>query len=52
MGITERGDIILEQADEDHVITISPDQVEELIASLRIAVQTLQDAKNEEKGNQ
>jgi hypothetical protein len=44
MGVTEKGDIILAQTDEDgqeRVITICPDQVEQLVSALRIAVEQL-----------
>ena len=45
LGVTERGDIILVQIDDEHgqeqMITISPDQVEQLVAALRVAAETL-----------
>ena len=44
LGVTAKGDIILAQTDEEgqeRVITISPDQVEQLVSALRIAVEQL-----------
>jgi len=43
LGVTEKGDILLAQTDGDqeHVITISSDQVEQLISALRTAVEVL-----------
>jgi hypothetical protein len=47
LGVTERGDIILAQVEgeNEQVITISPDQVEQLVSALRVAVETLREAK-------
>jgi hypothetical protein len=44
MGITPRGEITLAQTidgEQEQVITLSPDQVEMLVSSLRIAVEVL-----------
>ena len=44
MGVTPRGDIILAQTiddEQEQVITLSPDQVEMLVSSLRMAVEVL-----------
>ncbi|MCD6050666.1 MAG: hypothetical protein K0Q55_2069 [Verrucomicrobia bacterium] len=47
IGLTERRDIILAQGDGEHeqVITLSPDQVEQVVAALRVAVETLGKSK-------
>ena len=53
MGISESGDIMLAQTDnesgQEQVITISPDQVEQVVSALRIAVETLQKSKTTSK---
>ena len=49
IGVTPQSDIILEQTDEhymqEHVITISPDQVEQVVSALRVAVEVLREPK-------
>jgi hypothetical protein len=49
MGVTPKGDIILAQTDDENgqeqVITISPDQVEQLTSALRAAVEALRKLK-------
>jgi hypothetical protein len=44
LGVTAQGDIMLAQTagGQEQVITISPDQVEQLISALRAAVEELQ----------
>ena len=44
LGVTAQGDIMLAQTagGQEQVITISPDQVEQLISALRVAVEVLQ----------
>jgi hypothetical protein len=45
MGVTPEGDIILAQTSDENgqeqVITISPDQVEQLTSALRVAAEAL-----------
>jgi hypothetical protein len=52
MGVL-KGDILLAQNDDvtgqEKVITISPDQVEQVISGLRIAVEELRKAKKDEQ---
>ena len=52
MGVL-KGDILIAQVDdesgEEKVITISPDQVEQVISALRIAVESLQKGKTTSK---
>jgi len=45
MGVSPKGDIILTQTNDENgqeqVITISPEQVEQLTSALRVAVEVL-----------
>lgn len=51
MGVLQ-GNIVLGQTDDEsgqeQTITISPDQVEQVISALRIAVETLRKAEKDE----
>jgi hypothetical protein len=52
MGVLN-GDILLAQTDDEsgkeQVITISPDQVEQVISGLRVAVEELRKSKKDEQ---
>ena len=50
MGLKENGDIMLVQVDvetgQKRVITISPEQVEQVVSALRIAVETFRKTRD------